>query len=132
MKHLLLDTHIVIWLTATPERVPAHIRRLVSAAERRYVSVVSFIEVARKHRKDTAAFPFTVELLARAIGELQAVELPLRSGHAIRIERLPLRHRDPFDHMLTAQAIEESLPLVSMDADVAAYTEDGLAVVGGK
>jgi len=132
VKQLLLDTHIVIWLTTTPERVPAHVRRLVSAAERRYVSVVSFIEVALKHRKDPAAFPFTVGLLTKAMGELQALELPVRSSHGVRIERLPLRHRDPFDHILMAQAIEESLPLVTMDADVAAYTEDGLTVIGKK
>jgi PIN domain nuclease of toxin-antitoxin system len=102
----------------------------VSAAERRYVSVVSFIEVALKHRKDPAAFPFTVELLMKAMAELQALELPLRSNHSIRIERLPMRHRDPFDHLLMAQAIEEQLPLVTMDADIAVYTEDGLTVIG--
>jgi hypothetical protein len=31
-----------------------------------------------------------------------------------------------------AQAIEERLPLVTMDADIAAYTEDGLTVIGKK
>jgi PIN domain nuclease of toxin-antitoxin system len=130
VNQLLLDTHIIIWLTTTPERVPAHIRKLVSSAERRYVSVVSFIEVALKHRKDAAAFPFTVELLTKAASELHALELPLRSNHTVRIERLPMRHRDPFDHLLMAQAIEEQLPLVTMDADIAAYTEDGLTVIG--
>ena len=130
MKQLLLDTHIVIWLTTAPERVPAHIRKLVSAAERRYVSVVSFIEVALKHRKDAKAFPFTVEHLRKAMSELQAVDLPLRSIDGVRVERLPLRHRDPFDHMLMAQAMEESLPLVTLDADIAAYAEDGVTVIG--
>ncbi len=132
VKHLLLDTHIVIWLTTAPQRVPARIRKLVSTAERRYVSVVSFIEVALKHRKDPAGFPFTVELLRRAMSELYALELPLRSSHAVRIDRLPMRHRDPFDHLLMAQAIEERLPLVTMDTDIAAYTEDGLTVIGKK
>jgi PIN domain nuclease of toxin-antitoxin system len=125
-----LDTHIVIWLTTTPQRVPANIQRLVSDAERRYVSVVSFIEVALKHRRDSAAFPFTVELLTKAMSELQALEFPLRSGHCGRIARLPMRHGDPLDHLLMAQALEEQLPLVTMDADLAAYTEDGLMVIG--
>lgn len=43
-----------------------------------------------------------------------------------------MRHRDPFDHLLMAQAIEEQLPLVTMDADIAAYAEDGLTVIGKK
>ena len=132
MKQLLLDTHIIIWLTTTPQRVPARVRKLVSTAERRYVSVVSFIEVALKHRKDPKAFPFTVELLAKAMSELQALELPFRSNHSLPIERLPMRHRDPFDHLLMAQAIEEKLPLVTMDADLAAYAEDGVMVIGKK
>jgi len=132
VKQLLLDTHIVIWLTTTPQRVPANIQRLVSTAERRYVSVVSFIEVALKHRKEPTAFPFTVELLTKAMSELQALELPFRSNHAAPIERLPMRHRDPFDHLLMAQAIEEKLPLVTMDADIAAYAQDGLTVIGKK
>lgn len=132
VKQLLLDTHIVIWLTTAPERVPSRVRRLVAEAERRYVSVVSFLEVALKHRKDRTAFPFTAELLLKAMGELHAVELPLRSSHGIRLERLPLRHRDPFDHMLMAQAIEENVPLVTMDPDIAPYAEDGLVVSGNK
>lgn len=32
--------------------------------------------------------------------------------------------------MLIAQAIEESLPLVTMDADITVYAEDGLTVIG--
>jgi PIN domain nuclease of toxin-antitoxin system len=127
---LLLDTHIVIWLTTDPDRVPAKIQKLVSAAERRYVSVVSFIEVAMKHRTYPAAFPFTVEFLTKAMGELQALELPLRNCHTASIDRLPLRHRDPFDHLLMAQALAEGLPLVSMDAGIAAYSQDGLTVIG--
>ena len=107
-------------------------QKLVSAAEHRYVSVVSFLEVALKRRKDPTGFPFTVGLLTKAMTELQAVELPLRSSHAAGIERIPMRHRDPFDRILIAQAIEESLPLVTMDADIAAYTADGLSVIGKK
>ena len=130
VKQLLLDTHIVIWLATTPQRVPAHIQKLVSAAEQRFVSVVSFIEVALKHRKDPTTFPFTVELLTKAMTDLQALELPLRSSHSIPIGRLPWRHRDPFDHLLMAQAIQEKLPLVTLDADIAAYSKDGLKVIG--
>jgi PIN domain nuclease of toxin-antitoxin system len=130
VSQLLLDTHIVIWLTTEPQRVPLHIQKLISAAERRFVSVVSYLEVALKHLKDPLSFPFTVGLLTKAVPELQALELPLQSRHGVRLERLPLRHRDPFDHLLIAQAIEEQLPLVSMDADIAPYAEDGLTVIG--
>jgi PIN domain nuclease of toxin-antitoxin system len=121
---------MVIWLTTEPQRVPVHIQKTISAAERRFVSVVSYIEVALKHRKDPLSFPFTAGLLTQAVSELQALELPLQSRHGVRLERLLLRHRDPVDHPLIAQAIDEQLPLVSMDADIARYAEDGLTVIG--
>jgi PIN domain nuclease of toxin-antitoxin system len=37
-------------------------------------------------------------------------------SHVMRLESLPLHHRDPFDRLLAAQCSEERLPLVSSDA----------------
>jgi PIN domain nuclease of toxin-antitoxin system len=37
-------------------------------------------------------------------------------AHATFIETLPQHHKDPFDRLLVAQALIESLPLVSGDA----------------
>jgi PIN domain nuclease of toxin-antitoxin system len=41
--------------------------------------------------------------------------------HAIRVDELPPLHRDPFDRMLTAQALAEEMALISGDARVARY-----------
>jgi PIN domain nuclease of toxin-antitoxin system len=41
--------------------------------------------------------------------------LPISLDHATAVEALPLHHRDPFDRMLIAQALADSLPLVSSD-----------------
>jgi len=37
--------------------------------------------------------------------------------------RLPLLHRDPFDRLLVAQAISETMRLLTSDAQLAAYSE---------
>ena len=39
--------------------------------------------------------------------------LPITVGHAIRAGLLPRLHRDPFDRILIAQALEEHMILVS-------------------
>jgi PIN domain nuclease of toxin-antitoxin system len=48
-------------------------------------------------------------------------ELAIRWSHARRAAALPMLHRDPFDRMLVAQALEESLVLMTRDPLVQQY-----------
>jgi PIN domain nuclease of toxin-antitoxin system len=126
---ILLDTHIVVWLSTEPSRVPDHLQKLVLEADQRFISVVSFFEVALNHRKDPDSFPFTFEFLTGAMGDLQATELPLRRDHISHVGTIPVLHKDPFDHLLMAQAIEEKLVFVTMDTAIQNYRLDGLTVL---
>lgn len=119
---------MVIWLSTEPSRVPDRLRKLVLEADQRFISVVSFLEVALKHRKDPDSFPFTCELLTAAMVDLQATELPLRRDHVSHIGTIPVLHKDPFDHLLMAQAIEEELAFVTVDAAVENYVLEGLTL----
>jgi PIN domain nuclease of toxin-antitoxin system len=49
------------------------------------------------------------------------VLLPIEFRHVIRVAQLPFHHRDPFDRLLIAQAMEEDLSLVSADRRFDAY-----------
>jgi len=42
---------------------------------------------------------------------------------AAGVARLPLLHADPFDRLLVAQAISETMRLMTADAQLAAYSE---------
>jgi PIN domain nuclease of toxin-antitoxin system len=42
--------------------------------------------------------------------------LNITVAHTIRTASLPFHHRDPFDRMLIAQSLTESIPIVSGDA----------------
>ena len=126
---LLLDTHIVIWLSTEPDQIPATVRQAILDADQRYISAISFFEVAIKHRKDPEAFPFSFKLMETARKDLQALELPLRRKHLVHLERIPVLHKDPFDHLLMSQAIGEQLTLVSMDAAFSNYGVEGLAIL---
>ena len=48
-------------------------------------------------------------------------ELPVLNRHACRVASLPLLHRDPFDRLLVAVALEEGLTLVTDDAEIKRY-----------
>ncbi|HUY31891.1 MAG TPA: type II toxin-antitoxin system VapC family toxin [Pirellulales bacterium] len=47
--------------------------------------------------------------------------MPITIAHAMAIRSLPPHHRDPFDRMLIAQALQEGLRLVSRDPQIAQY-----------
>ena len=44
-----------------------------------------------------------------------------RFWDAVRVADLPFHHRDPFDRLLIAQALEEDLPVLSADEILSAY-----------
>lgn len=127
MTRLLLDTNVVIWLmTNQLSRIPAKLLSKIEQADKRYISAVSFAEVALKHRKFGAQFPFTTDHMCQALSDLQATELPLRREHAGVLSRIPVLHRDPFDHLLMAQAIHEKIELVATDAAILQYRSANL------
>lgn len=61
--------------------------------------------------------------LVAAIATSGFRELSVSANHAAAIRTLPPIHRDPFDRLLIAQAISESLNLVTSDATLARYTD---------
>ena len=62
--------------------------------------------------------------LPRHVAALGAKLLAIEAAHVLRLETLPLHHRDPFDRMLLAQSLEEKLPLLSSDALLEPYGAD--------
>jgi PIN domain nuclease of toxin-antitoxin system len=65
--------------------------------------------------------------LAGGIAACGFDELSVSASHASGIALLPHHHRDPFDRLLVAQAIHESLHLLTSDLVLRRYTE--LAIV---
>jgi PIN domain nuclease of toxin-antitoxin system len=59
--------------------------------------------------------------LRSQLKKTSTVVLPLLPTHVFQLENMPLHHRDPFDRMLLAQAIEEDLPIVSADKKFRMY-----------
>lgn len=123
---LLLDTHAFLWWVADR---PAIGRRAKAAVENPdnevWLSVASCWEMAikvslGKLRLTQPLDRFIPEQLAANGFEL----LDVRAKHAIRTATLPFHHRDPFDRLLVAQALEERLAVVSDDSILRKYGID--------
>ena len=118
MRGYLLDTNVVIGFAYDPDQFRGDVRtRLLAPSERLVVSVVCAFEMAVKHSLGKLPLPdgFDTESLD--------VAMP----HAARVRHLPFHHRDPFDRLLIAQAIEEDLILVTSDRAFSLYS--GLRVL---
>ncbi|WP_176049519.1 type II toxin-antitoxin system VapC family toxin [Burkholderia sp. BCC1644] len=116
---LLLDTHIFLWIVTNDPKLSARARRLISAADERFVSSASIWEAAIK--AGLGKLDIDLGKLIRAIGASGIRELPVRAVHGAAVRDLPHHHRDPFDRLLVAQARHEPLQLVTADAHLARY-----------
>jgi PIN domain nuclease of toxin-antitoxin system len=118
--NLLLDTHILIWATTSPDRLDENLREAVLAHENQvFISSVTLWEIAIKKAAGRLKFPIEqYESIARRMG---AAILPILPNHAIAAGALPRHHDDPFDRMLIAQATVENLVLATTDRQIARY-----------
>ena len=119
---LLLDTHLLLWAAGEPDRLSADARALIDAPENElFFSAASLWEIAIKRGLGRDDFQVDTRLLRRGLLDNGYSELPIGSEHAVAIDSLPSIHKDPFDHMLVAQAMVEGITLLTVDAYVAQY-----------
>lgn len=119
---LLLDTHAFLWaITDDPRLGPFSRALIISEASAVLLSHVSIWEIAIKHAIARADMPISAARAIQWAEECGFDLLPLALPHLLTLEQLPLHHRDPFDRLLLAQSIGESLTLISADRAFEAY-----------
>jgi PIN domain nuclease of toxin-antitoxin system len=112
----LLDTHTYLWLRDSPERLPQKVLKLLSdPSQQGLISLVTPCEIAIK----TGAGKLNgTPLLANFEKRETAVGFSIvgiNVAQAIASGLLPRHHRDPFDRLLIAQALELGIPIISND-----------------
>lgn len=120
--NLLLDTHILLWAAAEPDRLPAEAVALISdGGNRLYFSAASIWEIVIKNGLQRPDFRIDPHLLRRGLVDNGYEELAISATHTLGIARLPAIHKDPFDRLLVAQAETEGFLLLTVDELVAQY-----------
>jgi PIN domain nuclease of toxin-antitoxin system len=120
---LLLDTHAFLWFALGDAQLSANaLQHILAQGWKKLVSPASYWELAIKISlgKYTLHQPFDA-FLQRAIAGNGFAILPIEPSHVVRLTTLPHHHRDPFDRLLVAQALEENIPIISNDAALDAY-----------
>jgi PIN domain nuclease of toxin-antitoxin system len=114
---LLLDTNVFIWASCEPELLTAKVRSvLTDPYHDRYVSVASIWEMQIKHALGKLPLPGKADETSQAwMRPLVARLLPIELRHLGKLYDLLPAHRDPFDRILVAQALDEGMEIVSPD-----------------
>lgn len=120
---LLLDTHAFLWWIQDSKELSAKSRRAISKRTTTcYLSVASIWEMSIKASLGKLELVGSVEqFVASHLGLNGFKLLDIAFRHVVRVQNLPLLHRDPFDRLLITQAQCEGLTLVTRDPAFAAY-----------
>jgi len=117
---ILLDTHALLWWLADGDELGENARELIAdPANDILVSMVSFWEIAVKIR--VGKLEADLDKVMEAVSAEGFTQLDITRSHYRTLMTLPAHHRDPFDHLLIAQAITEKAVFLSEDRHVAAY-----------
>ncbi len=120
---VLVDTHTFLWALLHDHRLSARAKQiLISDEHELFFSLVSLWEFAIKIKTGKLnALGSSVAYLRDEMENYSMQLLPIRYQHILQLEALPAHHSDPFDRLLIAQAIAESLPILTQDEKFSLY-----------
>lgn len=119
----ILDTCAFIWAVQNSPKLSSKVLAILDGDDDVFVSQGSFWEIAIKQTTGKLNLDkdiFALEDVCKA-EEIQI--LPLELAYFERIKTLPLIHRDPFDRIIIASAIEEDLIILTNDGEIVKYQD---------
>ncbi|AUB82716.1 type II toxin-antitoxin system VapC family toxin [Candidatus Thiodictyon syntrophicum] len=122
---IILDTHVWLWyVNGNTDQYPKSWVGRIATARRVAVSPVSCFEIALAERRGRISLKCPVDEWFSDALEPAGVELfPLTPAIATRAVHLTPAHRDPFDRMIIATALEHGAMLASIDGLFVHYPE---------
>ena len=120
---VLLDTHVLLWALIEPHRLSTEAHGLVETSAEVLFSAASIWEIGIKASLGRADFAFPAAEIAGEARLAGFAELPVSAAAAARVADLPWHHRDPFDRLLVAQALDEKARLFTADRALVPYTD---------
>ena len=103
---LLLDTHVFLWWLDDPKHLSEASRKAIRNGKNRvYISAAVAWEIAVKSALGKLDAPDDLEDVIKVN---RFLPLSITIAHALAVRSLPDHHRDPFDRILIAQAIQEA------------------------
>ena len=116
MTGVLIDTHILFWILAYPERLSPAQKEVIEQSPNRCLSAISIFEIGQKIR--LGKWPEAENLYRNLETIAQQFDinlLPITAQIARYAADLSWHHRDPVDRFILATAREHNLSLITAD-----------------
>jgi PIN domain nuclease of toxin-antitoxin system len=122
---IILDTHIWLWyINSNFDQFPAHWRSRIESANQVGVSSLSCFEIALAHQKGRIKLACSLEeWFQGALSPADITLFSLTPKIASRAVNLSSVHKDPFDRIIIATALEYQANLASIDSKFPQYSE---------
>jgi PIN domain nuclease of toxin-antitoxin system len=119
---LLLDTHIIIWSVAEPEKLPQNIAEEVeSDSNELWFSPISVWEILTLAEKGRILLgPDMIRSVRDIFRNIPLKEAAINMEVALQSRCVQLPHQDPADRFLAATAVVYDLTLVTADQRIIA------------
>jgi PIN domain nuclease of toxin-antitoxin system len=122
MGRYLLDTHTAIWYFSGDNALSETAKKIILPLSNQiYLSIISAWEIAIKHNIGKLDIEGNTTDYINDAESNGFIFLPIKPSHLAVYESLPLIHRDPFDRLLIATAIDEQMSIISADKNIALY-----------
>ena len=117
MKNILLDTHSFIWWIEDSPRLSTLAKKIVENLDNNcFFSLASCWELAIKSSMGRIKLTLPIrDFIPQHLAANDFKQLSISFRHVARVGSLDFHHRDPFDRLLAAQALEEKMLILSMD-----------------
>jgi PIN domain nuclease of toxin-antitoxin system len=121
---VVLDTHIWVWWLNDKSYLSTKQINIIEQTERVAVSVLSCFEIAQLVKRQRLILPLPVdEWLQQALAPAGVELFPLSPSITCRAVDLTDIHKDSFDRMIIATALDYEAKLMSVDGNFKKYPE---------
>lgn len=127
---ILLDTHILVWLSESSSKLTENTVRLLQDTQNSiHVSYFSLLEIKLKAIAGKLDFDISVLDDFTHLG----IELIMPSIDHLRIFKIyDQSNKDPFDNLLIATAIDQKLMLLTNDQKILRLRKTGLKLIANE
>ena len=122
---LLLDTHIFLWLIDDAQRLSERYRQAIQDPNNeKFLSVASIWECLIKYQIGKLNVPSSPETYLPKQRRKHLIKtLTIDENSIAQLLKLPLLHKDPFDRLIMAQALQHELIIMTEDKLILAYPD---------